>query len=50
MVDFLEYSASQQSAQQPEWANSIGVNLQDTEEPVPDWLVAKPVPKRKGLP
>ncbi len=50
MVDFLEYQASQQTGQQPEWANSIGVNFQETEEAVPDWLVSKPITKRPGLP
>jgi tetratricopeptide (TPR) repeat protein len=50
MVDFLEYQPSQQTGQQPEWANSIGVNFQETEEAVPDWLQAKPVIQRPGLP
>jgi tetratricopeptide (TPR) repeat protein len=50
MVDFLEYQPPQPGAQQPEWASSVGVNFQDTEEPVPDWLVAKPVVKRPALP
>ncbi len=50
MVDFLEYQPSQQTGQQPEWANSVGINFQETEEPVPDWLVSKPTIKRPGLP
>jgi tetratricopeptide (TPR) repeat protein len=50
MVDFLEYQPGKQGAQQPEWASSIGVNFQDTEEAVPDWLVEKPGIPKKGLP
>ncbi len=50
MVDFLEYQPSQQNGQQPEWANSIGVNFQETEEAVPDWLMPKPTIQRPGLP
>jgi len=50
LVDFLEYQPTQQGDQQPEWASSIGVNLQETEEAVPDWLVEKPPIQRPGLP
>ncbi|MGD0002728.1 MAG: tetratricopeptide repeat protein [Anaerolineaceae bacterium] len=42
MVDFLDYQPSQQTSQQPEWAKSVGVDLQQTEEAIPDWLVEKP--------
>jgi len=50
LIDFLEYQPSLQGSQQPEWATSVGVNLQETEEAIPDWLVEKPAAQGPGLP
>jgi len=50
LIDFLEYQPSQQASQQPEWAKSVGVDLRETEEVIPDWLVEKPAAQGTGLP
>jgi tetratricopeptide (TPR) repeat protein len=50
LIDFLEYSPAQAGSQQPEWAQSVGINLQETEETIPDWLVEKPAVQAAGLP
>ncbi len=50
LIDFLEYQPSQQASQQPEWAKSVGVDLQQPEEAIPDWLAEKPAAQGTGLP
>ncbi|HMD88431.1 MAG TPA: tetratricopeptide repeat protein [Anaerolineaceae bacterium] len=44
-LDHLDWEPAQESAQQqPEWAKTVGIDLGEAEEPLPDWLTPMPTP------
>ncbi|MDR3575159.1 MAG: tetratricopeptide repeat protein [Anaerolineaceae bacterium] len=42
-LDHLDWQPPQENTQQqPEWAKTVGIDLGETEEPLPDWLTPMP--------
>ncbi|NPV85031.1 MAG: tetratricopeptide repeat protein, partial [Anaerolineae bacterium] len=41
-LEHLDWKPSQETGQQPEWAKTIGVNVQGGQDNIPDWMIAKP--------
>ncbi len=44
-LDHFDWQPPQENTQQqPEWAKTVGIDLGETEEPLPDWLTPMPTP------